>query len=180
MTRTGYKRWLAVGAVVLSLLVALYIVSGCHQETKVSTASEKPAAKAGSAAKELTKDERMGWWRDARFGMFIHWGLYAVPAGKCKGERVDGIGEWIMNNGKIPVAEYEKFAGQFNPVEFDAERVGPHRQERGHEVHRHHEQASRRLLPVGLEGHATTTSWTPRRSSGTSSRSWRRPARSKA
>jgi alpha-L-fucosidase len=121
MTKTRYKRWIAVGAVVLSLLVALYIVSGCHQETKVDSAGDKPAAKAGSAAqKELTKDERMGWWRDARFGLFIHWGLYAVPAGTYKGERVKGIGEWIMNNGKIPVAEYEKFAGQFNPIGFNA------------------------------------------------------------
>jgi len=120
MTKTGYKQWLAVGAVVLSLLVALYIVSGCHQETNVSAVSDKPAGRAGSAAKELTKDQRMGWWRDARFGMFIHWGLYAVPAGTYKGERVKGIGEWIMNNGKIPVAEYEKFAGQFNPIGFNA------------------------------------------------------------
>ena len=69
----------------------------------------------------MTKDERMAWWRDARFGMFIHWGLYAVPAGTYKGERVNGIGEWIMNNGKIPVAEYEKFAGQFNPIGFNAD-----------------------------------------------------------
>jgi len=121
MTKTGYKRWIAVGAVVLSLLVALYIVSGCHRETKAGAAGDQPAAKAGSAAqKELTKDERMGWWRDARFGMFIHWGLYAVPAGTYKGERVKGIGEWIMNNGKIPVAEYEKFAGQFNPIGYNA------------------------------------------------------------
>jgi alpha-L-fucosidase len=121
MTRTEYKRWIAVGAAVLSLLVALYIVSGCHQETKVGAAPDQPAAKAGSAArKELTKDERMGWWRDARFGMFIHWGLYAVPAGTYKGERVQGIGEWIMNNAKIPVAEYEKFAGQFNPIGYNA------------------------------------------------------------
>ena len=121
MTKTGYKRWIALGAVVLSLLVALYIVSGCHQETKAAAASAQPAAQTNSAAKkELTKDERMGWWRDARFGMFIHWGLYAVPAGTYKGERIKGIGEWIMNNAKIPVAEYEKFAGQFNPIGYNA------------------------------------------------------------
>ncbi|OHB67961.1 MAG: alpha-L-fucosidase [Planctomycetes bacterium RBG_13_60_9] len=63
----------------------------------------------------------MDWWRDARFGMFIHWGLYAVPAGTYHGERVKGIGEWIMNNGKIPVNEYEKYAAQFNPVGFNAD-----------------------------------------------------------
>jgi alpha-L-fucosidase len=71
--------------------------------------------------KPLSKDERMDWWREARFGMFIHWGLYAVPAGEWKGEKVPGIGEWIMQRAKIPVSEYEQLAKQFNPVKFDAE-----------------------------------------------------------
>ncbi|MHC4206651.1 MAG: alpha-L-fucosidase, partial [Planctomycetota bacterium] len=66
------------------------------------------------------KDERMQWWRQARFGMFIHWGLYAVPAGEWKGEKIPGIGEWIMERAKIPVSEYEPLARQFNPVRFDA------------------------------------------------------------
>jgi len=122
MVKTGCKRWIAVGAVVVSLLIALYIVSGCNDETKTGAAAGKPVTKAAAAAKkELTKDERMAWWRDAQFGMFIHWGLYAVPAGTYKGERVNGIGEWIMNNGKIPVAEYEKFAGQFHPIGINAD-----------------------------------------------------------
>jgi alpha-L-fucosidase len=67
------------------------------------------------------RDARMAWWRDAQFGMFIHWGLYAVPAGTYKGERVTGIGEWIMSRGKIPIAEYETYTRQFNPVKFDAD-----------------------------------------------------------
>lgn len=71
--------------------------------------------------KALSDDERMEWWRDAGFGMFIHWGLYSIPAGEYKGERVRGIGEWIMEKLDIPVAEYEKFAAQFNPVKFDAD-----------------------------------------------------------
>ena len=66
-------------------------------------------------------DARMAWWDDARFGMFIHWGLYAVPAGEYKGEKVKGIGEWIMNSQQIPISEYEQFAPQFNPVMFDAD-----------------------------------------------------------
>jgi len=68
-----------------------------------------------------TQDQRMKWWREARFGMFIHWGLYAIPAGTWKGEKIPGIGEWIMNRARIPVAEYEKLAEKFNPVKFDAE-----------------------------------------------------------
>ena len=57
-------------------------------------------------------DARMEWWREAKYGMFIHWGLYAIPA----------RGEWVMNKDKIPVAEYEQLAPQFNPVEFDADK----------------------------------------------------------
>ena len=67
------------------------------------------------------RDERMQWWRDARFGMFIHWGVYSIPAGTYKGKQISGIGEWIMENGDIPVAEYEKYAKQFNPVKFNAD-----------------------------------------------------------
>ncbi len=66
-------------------------------------------------------DARMAWWDEARFGMFIHWGLYAVPAGEYKGEKVKGVGEWIMNSQQIPISEYEQFAPQFNPVKFNAD-----------------------------------------------------------
>jgi len=63
---------------------------------------------------------RTEWFREAKFGMFIHWGLYAVPAGVYDGKEIGGIGEWIMDNAKIPIPEYEKFAKEFNPVKFDA------------------------------------------------------------
>jgi alpha-L-fucosidase len=77
---------------------------------------------AGSAAQRASadRDARMAWWRDSRFGMFIHWGLYAVPAGDYKGTRSKDIGEWIMSWANIPRAEYEQFAKRFNPVKFDA------------------------------------------------------------
>jgi alpha-L-fucosidase len=55
-------------------------------------------------------DARMSWWREAKFGLFIHWGVYAVPARK---------GEWVMHNEKIPVATYRSFARDFNPVKYD-------------------------------------------------------------
>ena len=57
------------------------------------------------------REARMAWWCQAKFGMFIHWGLYAIPA----------RGEWVMNREKIPVAKYAKLAEQFNPVKFNAE-----------------------------------------------------------
>jgi alpha-L-fucosidase len=56
-------------------------------------------------------DARMAWWREAKFGMFIHWGLYAIPAD----------GEWHMRQHKEPLAEYSKLAAQFNPTKFDAD-----------------------------------------------------------
>jgi alpha-L-fucosidase len=72
------------------------------------------------------RDARMGWWREAKFGLFIHWGVYAVPAGEYQGQPVPGryvspFSEWLMFNGQLPVAEYRKFARQFNPTAFDAE-----------------------------------------------------------
>src|SRR5688572_6861086 len=72
-----------------------------------------------ASAQTKTTDERMAWWREARFGMFIHWGVYAVPAGTYNGQRINRIGEWIMNRGKIPVDVYKQFAAQFNPVNYD-------------------------------------------------------------
>ena len=65
------------------------------------------------------KDQRMEWWREGKFGMFIHWGLYAIPAGEWKGQKVPGIGEWIMHRAKIPVPEYEPLQKEFNPVKYD-------------------------------------------------------------
>jgi alpha-L-fucosidase len=65
------------------------------------------------------RDARMAWWRGARFGMFIHWGVYSVPAGTYDGKRVDGIGEWIMSNGKIPMTNYQAFAKKYNPVKYN-------------------------------------------------------------
>ena len=67
------------------------------------------------------RDARMGWWREAKFGMFIHWGVYSVPAGYYHDKPVAGIGEWIMNQGKIPMSDYQAFAKDFNPVKFDAD-----------------------------------------------------------
>jgi alpha-L-fucosidase len=73
-----------------------------------------------ASAQQATKpDTRMDWWHQAKFGMFIHWGLYAVPAGEYNGKT--SYGEWIMSEAKIPIPEYEKFAPQFNPQQFNAD-----------------------------------------------------------
>lgn len=67
------------------------------------------------------KPDKMEWWREAKFGMFIHWGVYSVPAGYYHGRPVKGIGEWIMNHGKIPMTEYQQFAKKFDPIDFNAD-----------------------------------------------------------
>lgn len=66
----------------------------------------------------LSDDERMEWWTEARFGMFIHWGLYAQDGCFWKGQ--DGKSEHMMLKLEIPIAEYEKIALEFNPVKFNA------------------------------------------------------------
>jgi alpha-L-fucosidase len=74
-----------------------------------------------AGAPQSAQDQKMKWFREAKFGLFIHWGLYSIPAGEWKGKPIAGIGEWIMNRAKIPVTEYEQLAKQFNPVKFNAE-----------------------------------------------------------
>jgi alpha-L-fucosidase len=70
-------------------------------------------ALAGAQWAPLTKDadseQRISWWREARFGMFLHWGVYAIP----------GRGEWVQWSEQIPVGEYAKLADQFKPERFD-------------------------------------------------------------
>jgi alpha-L-fucosidase len=65
------------------------------------------------------KEKRLEWFREAKYGMFIHWGLYAIPAGDWHGRRCLGLGEWLMNRCQVPVKEYEQLASQFNPVKYD-------------------------------------------------------------
>ena len=77
--------------------------------------------KAQSDDNKNLDNKRIEWFMDAKFGLFIHWGLYSIPAGVWKGKEIPGIGEWIMNHAKIPVKEYEKLAEKFNPVKFNAD-----------------------------------------------------------
>ncbi|WP_205702897.1 alpha-L-fucosidase [Botryobacter ruber] len=68
-----------------------------------------------------THDSRIQWWRDAKFGMFIHWGVYSLPGGEYKGKKVSGYAEHLMRKEKITRADYLELASQFNPVKFNAE-----------------------------------------------------------
>ncbi|MCW3097394.1 MAG: Alpha-L-fucosidase [Chthonomonadaceae bacterium] len=91
-----------------------------------STPSPAQASKTDSAdphANETRaqRDARMHWWREARFGMFIHWGLYAELAGAYDGKQIGGYGEWIMRDANIPVDAYAAHAKQFDPEQFNAD-----------------------------------------------------------
>src|SRR6267378_1940145 len=85
-------------------LVAV-LIDGCH--TNKSDPSQP-----------LSEAQKMKRFQDMRFGVFIHWGLYSVPAGEWKGNT--GYAEWFQLETKMPLAEYAKFADQFNPTQFDA------------------------------------------------------------
>lgn len=68
-----------------------------------------------------TVDQRLGWWREVRFGMFVHWGIYSLPAGEWNGKPVSGYAEHLMRKEKIFRADYLKLAHQFNPTQFNAD-----------------------------------------------------------
>jgi alpha-L-fucosidase len=97
-----------------TILIAASLLLGCLLAVPRAQAPAVPAA-------DPMKEKRLEWFREAKYGLFIHWGLYAIPAGEWKGQRIPGIGEWIMNRAKIPVKEYEQLAKQFNPVKFNAD-----------------------------------------------------------
>lgn len=74
------------------------------------------------AQQRLSDEERLAWWHDAKFGMFIHWGVYSMYGGVYKGyNQAYGDAAWIENRCKIPVAEYRENAKDFNPVNYDPE-----------------------------------------------------------
>lgn len=79
-------------------------------------ATDAPAPPARAPA---SQDERMAWWREARFGLFVHWGLYAIPAGRWQGAAHHG--EWIRDTARIPREVYDEWKASWNPVAFDAD-----------------------------------------------------------
>lgn len=85
----------------LSVLVLLVLMMG-------GMAEERSEAQSGYQPTKENLESRQ-WFQDAKFGLFVHWGVYSVL----------GKGEWVMNNDKIPFSEYEKLPPQFNPAEFD-------------------------------------------------------------
>ncbi|GAB5552968.1 MAG: alpha-L-fucosidase [Saprospiraceae bacterium] len=100
---------------IILVLLAFLCVANFSCNEKASIEAEKEVA-------PISDDERMEWWRDARFGMFIHWGAYSIPGGERNGEICGGGAEWIMDKLDYTVEDYEnEVVAQFNPVEFNAD-----------------------------------------------------------
>ncbi len=107
-------------AVILTVFLGALISATMARSAPGEKAAKKMNKKTQGVSK-AAKAADMGWWREARFGMFIHWGVYSVPAGTYKGKKIPWIGEWIMRRAEIPVAEYREYAKEFNPVKYDAD-----------------------------------------------------------
>ncbi len=93
------KRLLLLAVIAFS---AAMLLPGCTEETK----------------SERDVPSRTDWWSEARFGMFIHWGLYSIPAGEWDGET--NHAEWIRTTARIPLEVYDTLVNHFNPVSFNA------------------------------------------------------------
>lgn len=103
-----------LAAICFLILTSFYDLNGQDLKGDELKSMEKYAGVKGDrgiVAPELNLSaEQMKWWQDAKFGMFIHWGLYAI----------EGKGEWAMFNDKVPAQDYAKLATKFNPQHFDA------------------------------------------------------------
>lgn len=114
----NFTRPTAIAAVLaMSCLASQAQLEG---DKKIPVSTDHPVKSVQDTETPAQRDARMKWWREARFGMFIHWGLYSIPAGTWDGKQVPSIGEWIMNNASIPVADYKALAPKFNPTGFSA------------------------------------------------------------
>jgi alpha-L-fucosidase len=99
----------------LRLFALSWLIAGAPH---VPVASQ---ARGANAPADAAREQRLKWFREAKYGLFIHWGLYAIPAGEWNGRAIPGLGEWIMFRAPVPVREYERLAARFNPVKYNAD-----------------------------------------------------------
>ena len=117
-------------SIIATLLLVLLVPAHAAINTN-PTSAVGVTAESGDRILDATKetpaqrDARMAWWLEAKFGLFIHWGVFSVPAGVYQGKQApkDSIqfSEWLMWSCRIPVQEYRNFAPQFNPVKYNEE-----------------------------------------------------------
>lgn len=96
------------------LFLLLAMPSGSAEPRGPEAASMVPAS--------AERDARLGWWRDARFGMFVHWGAYSALGGTWEGKKYGGYAEHIQRAARIPIPVYRRdVVATFNPSEFNAD-----------------------------------------------------------
>lgn len=103
----------------LTFIILVSVLFSCNSHDKMSG---NIAARDNINVDEITKQHLKEWQSD-KFGMFIHWGLYSIPAGIWNGKHINYYAEQIMNHARIPVADYEQLAKQFNPMGWNADSI---------------------------------------------------------
>lgn len=101
-----------VSVLVFCMILTIFVFSQTKEKDAIVQEWDKMHQSKGKALKEFN---------ESKFGMFIHWGVYSLPAGIWKGEKIKGLGEWIMYHAQIPREEYKNLCMSFNPVKFNAE-----------------------------------------------------------
>ena len=114
-----YERTTFGSVLWLTMIVALTLA--CCTSSPAQSMPEVMTTMPSGTPVSAAQDRKMAWFREAKYGLFIHWGLYAIPAGVWKGKVVRPSSEWIMAHVPIPVKEYELVTRQFDPVQFDAD-----------------------------------------------------------
>ena len=122
VSRREFSRNCALAATATALGETMQVWAQIQGE-HIQTSAAHPVRSMQDTETPAQKDERMKWFREARFGMFIHWGLYSIPAGRWHDKEIPGIGEWIMNSASIPVTQYKALASEFNPTQFSAAEI---------------------------------------------------------
>jgi alpha-L-fucosidase len=97
----------------VALIAALFLMAATPLLSFAQTPGDKPYTPSASNLRARR------WFQDAKFGLFIHWGIYSVPGGEWNGRKIPVTSEWIMHGAQLPISVYEGIAPQFNPVEFD-------------------------------------------------------------
>jgi alpha-L-fucosidase len=117
MIRTDFFKFKRPFSGLLILFSVFFLISACQ----TSPENKKDNILAG---KSPDKEQYLEWFKEAKFGLFIHWGVYAELAGEWNGRKLSDVGktqgEWVMNYLQIPVKEYREIAHKFNPVKFNA------------------------------------------------------------
>ena len=116
----GWQSWTTISVPNVSIPVGKHVLTLVIDSANDANSSGIANFNWMSVMDNPATSPRTLWWRNAKYGMFIHWGLYSQLAGHWDGETTTGLGEWIENDLNIPQAEYAQVAQEFDPTQFNA------------------------------------------------------------